>query len=234
MEHLLQVLLPRALDGSVSPEDIYAQLPADIRGHCDRVAAYVAELAREAAAAAVYPQDGLPEEEIEQAARFHDIGKALMPAEILYKPDTLSDLEWSIMKQHTSLSATFFEYCLDRAANEADRRFWQTAKEMAVSHHERWDGRGYPEGRKGAQTPFFARLCGIADMYDAMTSPRPYREAMPPDMVCNEILRSAGTHFDPVLIGLFRDSMARRVINGTAGGMADELALGEPPGVGSA
>jgi len=132
-------------------------------------------------------------EEIETAGLLHDIGKIGIPQSILCKNDKLTDEEFSIMKSHTS---------------RGEQMIKSVKKLTAVagwlkSHHERWDGRGYPAGLKGTEIPLFARIIAIADTYDAMTSTRPYRKALPHEVAVQEIKRCAGMQFDPELAELF-------------------------------
>ncbi len=132
-------------------------------------------------------------EEIETAGLLHDIGKIGIPQSILCKTDKLTDEEFEIMKDHTG---------------RGERMIKNVKKLRAVaswlkSHHERWDGRGYPAGLKGTEIPLFARVIALADTYDAMTSTRPYRKALPHEIAIQEIKRCAGIQFDPELAEVF-------------------------------
>ena len=132
-------------------------------------------------------------EEIETAGLLHDIGKIGIPQKILCKPDKLTDEEYELMKSHPA---------------RAEKMLMGIKKLTVVSnwlraHHERWDGKGYPYGLKGEEIPISGRIIALADTYDAMTSTRSYRKALPHETAIEEIKRCAGTQFDPVLAELF-------------------------------
>jgi len=120
----------------------------------------------------------------------HDIGKIFTPKEILYKPGPLTEEEWTIIRRHPVDGAEV----LERIAG---------LKEMAENvryHHERYDGSGYPEGRKGTEIPLGARIAAVVDAFDAMVSDRPYRKAMPIEQALDELKRYRGTQFDPQVV----------------------------------
>lgn len=132
-------------------------------------------------------------EEIETAGLLHDIGKIGIPQSILCKTDKLTDEEFEIMKDHTGRGAKMIQ----------NVKKLRAVASWLKSHHERWDGRGYPCGLKGTEIPLFARVIALADTYDAMTSTRPYRKALPHEVAIQEIKRCAGIQFDPELAELF-------------------------------
>lgn len=132
-------------------------------------------------------------EEIETAGLLHDIGKIGIPQAILCKQAKLTDEEFEIMKDHT---------CRGEKMIKNVKKLHAVASWLK-SHHERWDGRGYPCGLKGTEIPLFARVIAIADTYDAMTSTRPYRKALPHEVAIQEIKRCAGMQFDPELAEIF-------------------------------
>lgn len=132
-------------------------------------------------------------EEIETAGLLHDIGKIGIPQSILCKTDKLTDEEFEIMKDHTGRGAKMIQ----------NVKKLRAVASWLKSHHERWDGRGYPCGLKGTEIPLFARVIALADTYDAMTSTRPYRKALPHEIAIQEIKRCAGIQFDPELAELF-------------------------------
>lgn len=136
---------------------------------------------------------------IAKTAPMHDIGKIAIPDEILLKPGKLAEDEWSVMRSHTERGAAIIG-----AKGSALMRM---ASEIALSHHERWDGQGYPAGRSGEAIPITGRVVAIADVYDALLSRRPYKEAWPLAMVTGYLQEQAGKHFDPALIGLFLESL---------------------------
>ncbi|MBN2504189.1 MAG: diguanylate cyclase [Bacilli bacterium] len=131
--------------------------------------------------------------ELEMAGLYHDIGKISVPDAILDKPAKLTDEEYEIIKTHTENG-----YNILRAADE-----YSNLAEFALSHHERWDGKGYPRGLKGVDIPYFARIIAVADAFEAMTSDRPYRKAMSMDVAVKELKSCAGTQFDPDIVQTF-------------------------------
>jgi putative two-component system response regulator len=160
----------------------------DTGRHTERVAAISALLGRAA---------GLEPEEVEllrRAAPLHDLGKIGIPDAILRKPGPLTPDEWEIMKTHTTAGA--------RILGGGRSRIIRLAEEIALSHHERWDGSGYPEARRGEAIPQGARIVAVADVFDALTSDRVYRKAWAPDDVLAHIRSEAGIHFDPALVEL--------------------------------
>lgn len=137
--------------------------------------------------------------ELEVSALFHDIGKIGVPDAVLKKPSRLTDDEFLEMKLHPSKS---FEILQD----------FPIFSKMAINakyHHERFDGRGYPEGLKGEDIPFYARIILIADTFDAMTSTRPYRKGLPFDVAFAELREFAGTQFDPQIVEKFISCMTK-------------------------
>lgn len=139
---------------------------------------------------------GMSGEDIEvlkAAALMHDIGQITLEADILNKPGKLDEAEWAEIKRHPEKG-----YLILNSVN----RMAQQAR-YVLHHHERWDGKGYPNGLKGENIPLPSRTIGIADAYDAMTSIRPYRAAMNIEEAINEIERNAGTQFDPAIAAVF-------------------------------
>ena len=138
---------------------------------------------------------GLPSEEVElvrRAAPLHDVGKIAIPDEILRKPDKLTPAEMEVMKAHAAVGA--------RILSGGRSPLVQTAERIARSHHERWDGTGYPDGLVGDAIPLEARLVAVADVLDALTHARPYRAAWAMADVLALIRAGAGTHFDPAVV----------------------------------
>lgn len=131
------------------------------------------------------------------AAPMHDIGKIATPDHILKKPGKLDPDEWLIMKQHCEAGATI----IDRA--NIDTPLFNMAKEIALSHHEKWDGSGYPNGLVGEAIPVSARIVAIADVFDALTSRRPYKEPWPVEQAFTHLREMAGRQFDPVMVDAF-------------------------------
>jgi putative two-component system response regulator len=132
---------------------------------------------------------------IEQAAPLHDLGKLTVPRALLLKPGRLTPSEWERMRRHTLDGAAI----LAGATNELLRM----AREIALSHHERWDGRGYPHGLRGPAIPLSARIVALADTFDALTDERPYKRPWPVERALEEIRAQRGRHFDPLVVDCF-------------------------------
>ncbi|MHB8491563.1 MAG: PAS domain S-box protein [Solirubrobacteraceae bacterium] len=139
--------------------------------------------------------DGMQVWTIGRAAPLHDVGKVGIPDDILLKPGRLSDNEFDVMKTHTSIGATIL--------GESEYQILQLASEIAVTHHERWDGGGYPNGLSGKAIPIAGRIVAVADAFDAMTHDRPYKAAIDPDDAVEELKRCSGTQFDPRIVEAF-------------------------------
>eukprot|EP00913_Durusdinium_trenchii_P028462 g26690.t1 len=130
----------------------------------------------------------------------HDIGKVGIPDSVLLKPGRLTDREFEIMKTHTLLGGKTLEAALSA---QPDARFLQMARDIALTHHEWFDGSGYPLGLAGEEIPLCGRITALADAYDAMTTQRVYKEAFSHDVARSFILSESGTHFDPVIVDSF-------------------------------
>ena len=128
-------------------------------------------------------------------ALLHDIGKIAIPDSILNKPGRLTDEEFKVMKSHTTRGATIL-----KGISTIPQ-----IVEGAKSHHERYDGKGYPEGLSGENIPYIARIICCADCFDAMASKRVYKEPFPLDVIIGEFKRCAGTQFDPAIAGVVVD-----------------------------
>jgi putative two-component system response regulator len=135
------------------------------------------------------------------SAQLHDVGKIAISDLILNKPGKLTHEEFGIMKTHVTAGMGAIEKIMQ---NTNEHAFLQHAFLIAGTHHEKWDGTGYPSGLIGNEIPLEGRLMAIADVYDALISSRPYKEAFPHDEACQIIEEGSGTHFDPVLIDVFR------------------------------
>jgi len=132
----------------------------------------------------------------------HDIGKVGIPDHILLKPGALTSQEFDIMKRHTLIGAE----ALEKSSGQSPYGcFLHMAASIARSHHEKFDGRGYPIGMSGQQIPLAARIAAVADVFDALTMDRVYRDAMSVDQAKQIIVKDKGTHFDPVVVDAFID-----------------------------
>lgn len=134
-------------------------------------------------------------EVLRYASPLHDIGKLGIPDAILLKPGALTKEEWEIMKEHTLIGANILK--------DSKIKYLKAAEKIALYHHERWDGSGYPEGLKGEKIPLFARITAIADVFDALTTDRPYRKALSVEEAFTIIEEGKGKHFDPELVNIF-------------------------------
>jgi len=153
--------------------------------------------------------DGIYADEIEswnidlflQSAQLHDVGKVAITDLILNKPDKLTRDEFEIIKTHVSAGVEVVEKIM---RHETEQAFLRHALFVAGTHHEKWDGTGYPTGLKGIDIPLEGRLMAIVDVYDALVSERPYKRAFTHDEACKIIEDGAGTHFDPLLVSAFQ------------------------------
>ena len=157
--------------------------------HVIRMSHYAHRLALAAGCDAAWAHDLL------SAAPMHDVGKIGVRDAILQKPGKLDDNEWTVMRQHPQFGAEII--------GEHPSRMLRLARSVALSHHEKWDGSGYPQGLAGEAIPLEARIVALADVFDALTSERPYKKAWPAEQAMNFIAEQAGLHFDPALVQLF-------------------------------
>ena len=159
----------------------------ETEGHTQRVTALTLDLARSM---------GVPESDlvhIRRGALLHDIGKMGVPDAILLKPGPLTDEEWVAMKKHPRFAYDML----------SPIQYLHAALDIPYCHHEKWDGSGYPRGLKGEQIPLAARIFAVIDVWDALTSDRPYRHAWTRDKTLEHIRAGAGTHFDPAIVEMF-------------------------------
>jgi putative two-component system response regulator len=161
----------------------------DTGAHIKRLSQYAVAVARQMAI-----DDGMIES-IAYAAPMHDLGKLGIPDFILLKPAKLSPAEWEIIKKHTIIGAQILK--------GSSAEFIRLAEIIAYSHHEKWDGSGYPEGLKGESIPLAGRIIAIADVFDALTSKRPYKEPYSVEKSQDIIREQKGIHFDPAVVDAF-------------------------------
>jgi CHASE2 domain-containing sensor protein len=178
-----------------------AELHDDDTGeHIDRMSRLCAEVALEL---------GLPParaDMIRHAAVLHDVGKIGVPDEILRKPGRLTSSEMATMRRHVAAGALLLK--------GSDSPLLQVAEVIASTHHERWDGGGYPKGLAGEEIPLEGRIAAVCDVFDALTHQRPYKEAWGPERACDEIASLRGTHFDPDVADALLKVIARRLGSG--------------------
>jgi putative two-component system response regulator len=170
--------------------------------HLERVRGYSRLLAQQMAAMEKF-RDHVAGEYIPliyQTSPLHDIGKVGIPDGVLLKPGRLSDREFEIMKTHTTIGAQTLEAALRQFPGV---KFLEMARDIALSHHERFDGTGYPAGLKGEQIPLCGRIVALADVYDALTSKRVYKGAFTHDIAKSMLLQESGSHFDPAIVEAF-------------------------------
>ena len=170
--------------------------------HLERVMTYSRIIAQQLPAMGRYVDEIDPEfvRLVYSTSPLHDIGKVGIPDGVLLKPGRLDDREFEIMKTHATIGAQTLDAALKRFPNA---KFLRMARDIAASHHERWDGQGYPAGLKGEEIPLCARIVALADVYDALTSKRVYKHAFAHDVAKGIIINDAGTHFDPAVVGAF-------------------------------
>lgn len=175
----------------------------DTGKHIERVQAYCQVLAERMLRSGHWPEmNAAFVRLLFQTSPLHDIGKVAIPDAVLLKPGKLSPTEFELMKTHTTCGAD----TLAAAAGQRPKAaYLEMARQIALSHHEKWDGSGYPQGLVGEEIPLAARVVAVADVYDALTSRRQYKDAYSHEMARNIILDGAGTHFDPEIIEVFRE-----------------------------
>jgi len=177
----LQQAYDKTIEGWVLALDLRDR---ETEGHAKRVTEMTVRLAREL---------GCTDEEIvhiRRGALLHDMGKMGIPDEILQKPGPLTEEEWVIMRRHPQYAYQML----------SPISYLNQALIIPYYHHERWDGSGYPHGLKGEEIPLFARLFAIVDVWDALSSDRPYRKRIPPKDVTEYLRREAGRLFDPTIV----------------------------------
>ena len=196
--------------------------PKETGAHVNRVAAYAVEIYETWAQECQCQGEQIQKNKdiLRMAAMLHDVGKVAISDLILKKPERLNDAEFQVMKQHTYLGARMF--------SDLFSSFDEAAYQVALNHHERWDGTGYPghlnpmtgkpisgyedknglpRGKKGDEIPPFGRIVAIADVYDALSSPRAYKDAWDEDRVLETIRGESGKHFDPDMVEAFFSSL---------------------------
>ncbi|WP_304342303.1 HD-GYP domain-containing protein, partial [Campylobacter ureolyticus] len=172
-------------------------------GHILRTREYVRVLAQYLSKKGIYDFNPNFIKVLCQAVPLHDIGKVAIPDNILNKNGSLDEKEWEIMKKHVIYGKEIIQKAGEKSSGK--NLFLNAAINIAYTHHEKWDGSGYPQGLKEDEIPIEGRLMAIADVYDALTSKRTYKEKFSYEKAENMIISESGTHFDPTLIKAFID-----------------------------
>ena len=190
----------------VTMADMVESRDSDTGAHVQKTSAYV-KIIVEGLKKHGYYSEKITEKfisDIVRSAPLHDVGKINIPDGVLNKPGKLTDEEFEIMKTHTTAGKKIMENAISTVQGE---NYLKEARNMAAYHHERWDGKGYPDGLAGEVIPLSARIMSVADVFDALTSPRVYKPAFPLDKALSILNEGAGTQFDPKCIEVFMDAL---------------------------
>jgi putative two-component system response regulator len=179
--------------------------------HIERVGATAAAIAERLGFAA--EQAGL----LLEAAALHDVGKLAIPDTILLKPNRLTEQEFELVKTHAALGASLL--------SESSSPVLQMASVIAASHHERWDGTGYPAGLAGEAIPLVGRVVAVADVFDALTHDRPYKSLWPLEQAISEVRHAAESQFDPRVVGAFLEMLTDAEVAARIGDQQERRSL---------
>ncbi|MCR4797544.1 MAG: HD domain-containing protein [Lachnospiraceae bacterium] len=191
----------------ITMADLVESRDSDTGAHVQKTAAYVKIIVEGLKKKGYYPEKITPKfmSDVVRSAPLHDVGKIKIPDEILNKPGKLTDEEFEIMKSHTTEGKRIMENAISTVV-EGDN-YLKEARNMAAYHHERWDGKGYPEGIHGEVIPLSARIMAVADVFDALTSPRVYKPAFSLEKAISIMEEGKGTQFDPKCLEVFFEAL---------------------------
>lgn len=190
----------------ITMADMVESRDSDTGAHVQKTAAYV-RIILEGLKRKGYYSEKLTKkymDDVERSAPLHDVGKINISDSILNAPRKLTDEEYKIMKTHTTAGKELMEKAISTVRGES---YLKEARNMAAYHHERWDGKGYPEGLHGEVIPLSARIMAVADVFDALTSPRVYKPAFPVEVALKMLQEGAGTQFDAKCVEVFIESL---------------------------
>ena len=190
----------------ITMADLVESRDSDTGAHVQKTAAYVKIIVEGLNKKGYYPGKITPKfmSDVVRSAPLHDIGKINIPDEVLNKPGKLTDEEYEIMKTHTTAGKRIMENAISTVEGDS---YLKEARNMAAYHHERWDGKGYPEGIHGEVIPLSARIMAVADVFDALTSKRVYKPAFPLEKALEILEEGKGKQFDPKCIEVFMESL---------------------------
>ncbi len=190
----------------ITMADMVENRDSDTGAHVQKTAAYVKIILEGLKKKGYYADKLTPKymADVVMSAPLHDVGKIHIPDAILNKPGKLTKEEFEIMKTHTTAGKKIIENAISTVKGE---NYLKEARNMAGYHHERWDGKGYPEGLKGEVIPLSARVMSVADVFDALASPRIYKPAFPLQKALDIITEGAGTQFDPKCVEVFMEAL---------------------------